>query len=81
VTLEKEEIFSDEGVLLGFHDFPAPVLATLGMALIADYPSFVAGEVADDSVAVFELAAMDLGISFTLHPEWDVISMNGYTFP
>jgi hypothetical protein len=81
VTLEKEEAFSDDGVLLGFRDVPAPVLATLGVALIADYPSFVAGEVADGRLAAFERAATDLGILFMVHPEWDVISMNGYTFP
>jgi hypothetical protein len=81
VTLEKEEIFSDDGVFLGFRDFPAPVLATLGVGLIADYPSYVAGEVADGRLADFEQAAADLGILFMVHPEWDVISMNGYTFP
>ena len=37
VTLEKQEIYSEEGELLGFHDFTAQQLDSLGVELIADY--------------------------------------------
>lgn len=81
VTLEKHEIFSTEGELLGFRGFTAHELDSLGVAVIADYPTYVAGEVVDDHVAAFQQAATNQGILFALHPEWDVIALNGYAFP
>jgi hypothetical protein len=81
VTLEKQEIFSDDGELLGFRDFTAAQLDSLAVDVIADYPTFVAGEVDDGDVAAFEQTAADQGFLFALHPEWDVIALNGYSFP
>jgi len=81
VTLEKHEIFSTEGELLGFRDFTPAQLDSLGVDVIADYPTFVAGEVDDGDVAALQQAAADQGFLFALHPEWDVIALNGYTFP
>ena len=81
VTLEKQEIYSQDGELLGFREFTAQELDSLGVGVIADYPTYVAGEVSDDDVVAFQHAATDQGILFTFHPEWDTISLNGYTFP
>ena len=81
VTLEKQEIYSQEGELLGFRDFTAQALDSLGVRVIADYPTYVAGEVSDDDVVAFQHVATDQGILFTLHPEWDTVSLNGYSFP
>ena len=81
VTLEKQEIFSDDGELLGFRDFTAAELDSLGVDAIADYPAFLAGEVDDGDVAAFRQAASDRGILVAFHPEWDMVAVNGYSFP
>jgi len=80
VTLDKQPIVSDEGEFLGFEEPDPAVLAGLGFSIIADYPYYLAGEVAEEQLVDFTRNAVDLGFLFKIRRDFDVVRINGFTF-
>lgn len=81
VLVEKPMVFSEDG---GFVRYQAPEPATLEsmrFVVIADYPSFLAGEVAEADLNHFRTAAEEAYYSYQIRPDYDRIQINGYTFP
>lgn len=80
IILEKEIRFSDDGRFLGYVDPHPDVLEDLEFVVIADYPSFIAGEVEEERLDAFRQNAKDHHMVFEERPNFDQIRVNGYTF-
>ncbi len=80
VTLEKELRFSNSGAFLGFEEPDPALLDRLGFAIIADYPSYLAGEVAEERLDGFRSIAMGQNLLFAVRRDFDQIQINGYPF-
>jgi hypothetical protein len=80
VTLEKELRFSDSGAFLGFEEPDPALIDRLGLSIIADYPSYLAGEVGDERLGAFITTAMEHQLLYAIRRDFDLIQINGYTF-
>lgn len=81
VTLEKEPVLSDSGELVGYHDLDPALLADLGVVTLAEHPTYLAGEVAESGLPAFLRLAADYGLLTAIRRDWDVVRVNGYSFP
>jgi len=80
ITLEKKPVFSDEDAFLGYEDADPTVLTLLGFSTIADYPSYLAGEVSEEDLDRFTQEATDHGMMFEVRRDFELIRINGYSF-
>jgi len=80
VTLEKEPVFSDRGGLVGHRDVDPALLADLRVTLLADYPTYLAGEVAEADLERFQRLAVDRALLTSVRRDWDLVRVNGYVF-
>ena len=80
ITLEKKPVFSDEDAFLGYEDPDPTVLTLLGFSTIADYPSYLAGEVSEEDLDRFTQEATDHGMMFEVRRDFELIRINGYSF-
>lgn len=80
VLLHKPMTFTDGGRFVGHQAFDDSVIETLSFTPIADYPTIVAGEVAETDLADFEAAAQTLLVDFEIRRDFDLVEVNGYVF-
>ena len=80
VLLHKPMTFTDGGSFVGHQAFDDSVIETLSFTPTADYPTFVAGEVAEVDLAEFEATARTLLVDYEIRREFDVVKVNGYEF-
>ncbi len=81
VTIEKIEIFSEGGDITGHEELSAEHLASLRAQFVADYGTYLVAEVAEADLDQFHRAAAEAELVAHERPEFDLIQINGYTFP
>lgn len=80
VTLEKEMVWSDDGDFVGFKNPHPAILGYTGFSVIADYPTYIAGEVAENHLDGLLRLAAEYETILAVRRDFDLIQINGFTF-
>ena len=80
VLLLKKPTSVQPGEPLVFSPFSQDVLSRLLVEPLADYETMMLVEVSDDDFGRFSEQAIELGITYEVHPAYDRIRVNGYDF-
>jgi hypothetical protein len=73
-------LFTEDGHFEGHAELPPEVLDELHVTLIADYQTFLAGEVVEEDLADFLLLAEENELGVEVRRDFDLIKINGYSF-
>lgn len=80
ILLLKKPTTVQTGEPLVFPPFDEDVLSRLLVEPIADYETMMLVEVSDDDLGRFREEAVELGVTYEVHPAYDRIRVNGYDF-